>query len=156
MWSGAWLGGWLGDWYGATAYDEIRVHWLEVEPSADQVQVFWLEVEPGQAQEQAPAWGPGQKRREGHRRRKKREERIARELLARQQHAEASAIGRAVGDGALIARHRPQQPAMQEQQLAQDAQALAQEAIDKARAAAARERDQRLRLLACAALVMTN
>lgn len=90
------------------------------------------------------------------RRRKKREERIARELLARQQHAEASAIGRAVGDGALIALHRPQQPAMQEQQLAQEAQALAQEAIDKARAAAARERDQRLRLLACAALVMTN
>lgn len=69
MWSGAWLGGWLGDWYGATAYDEIRVHWLEVEPGADQVQVFWLEVEPGQAQEQAPAWGPGQKRREGQRRR---------------------------------------------------------------------------------------
>jgi len=45
---------------------------------------------------------------------------------------------------------------MQEQQLAQEAQALAQEAIDKARAAAALERERRLRLLACAALVMTN
>ena len=61
MWSGAWLGGWLGDWYGATAYDEIRVHWLEVEPGADQVQVFWLEVEPGQAivEQPVPLLGGG-------------------------------------------------------------------------------------------------
>lgn len=141
------------------ASDQIRVHWLEVEPSADQVQVFWLEVEPGQAQEQAPTWGPGQKRREGPRRR---EERIARELLARQQHIEAAAISRAVGDSGLVAQHQgPQllqferQLAQIEQQLAQEAQAIAQEAIDRANQAA-RDRDLRLRLLACAALVMTN
>ena len=53
MWSGGWFGGWLGGWSGASAaYDEIRVHWLEVEPSADQVQVFWLEVEPSADQVQ--------------------------------------------------------------------------------------------------------
>lgn len=96
------------------------------------------------------------------RRRKKREERIARELLARQQHIEASAISRAVGDSGLVAQHQePQllqferQLAQIEQQLAQEAQAIAQEAIDRANQAA-RDRDLRLRLLACAALLMTN
>ena len=41
--------------------DEIRVHHLEVEPSADQVQVFWLEVEPGQAivEQPVPLLGGG-------------------------------------------------------------------------------------------------
>ena len=62
VWSGGWFGGWLGGWSGASAaYDEIRVHWLEVEPSADQVQVFWLEVEPGQAivEQPVPLLGGG-------------------------------------------------------------------------------------------------
>lgn len=47
MWSGGWFGGWLGGWSGASAaYDEIRVHWLEVEPAGNEIRIHWLEVEP--------------------------------------------------------------------------------------------------------------
>jgi hypothetical protein len=125
-WQGGWLGRWAGEWFGP------------LEETA----------------QPSDASSPIRTR---DRRRKKREERIARELLARQQHAEASAIARAVtGDTGLVALHRPQQSSQKERQLAQEAQAIAQEAIDKARAEAARQRDLRLRLLACAALVMSN
>lgn len=129
-WQGGWLGRWAGSWFG-----------------------------PLEAEQQPPAHSDGS----GlplDRRRKKREERIAREMLARQQHAEASAIARAGG----VALHRPWRPeeqaekdarqqAMRAQQMAE---AAAQEAIEKARQAAEKARSQRIRLLVCAALVMDN
>ena len=129
------------------------IHPLGTAPASTELIWYEPDLAPANAGALAPAW-------RADRRRKKREERIAREMLARQQHAEASAIARAGG----VALHRPWRPGEQAEKDArqqairaqQMAEAAAQEAIEKARQAAEKARSQRIRLLVCAALVMDN